>query len=147
MEVGPIALAHSDAPVSDTGLHWIRRAVDREIDLIVPYPAVFGAHHVLSSYYGYSSNDASRLLRNFLSIGRIHWVGAIDGDVSARGLAMSGDANTDGWDGLYAAVAQREGARTVLTIDDDFDRIDGIDGEVILSQAEFEQLEQYLAAL
>lgn len=117
------------------------------IDLVVPYPAVFGAHHILSSFYGYSNHDASRVLQNFQSIGRIHWFGAIDRQLSTAGLSVAGSANIEGWDGLYAATALQEGVSTVLTLGDDFDRVDGVESKVILSQDEFRQLDDYLNAL
>lgn len=44
-----------------------------EIDAVVPYPAVIGAHNVLTAYYGRSNAEASRLLQNFLDAERIHW--------------------------------------------------------------------------
>jgi hypothetical protein len=52
--------------------------------------------------------------------------------------------NIDGWDGYYAQVAVAEGVNTVLTIDDDFERVDDFDTEIILSTEEFRELNAFL---
>ena len=54
------------------------------------------------------------------------------------------EANVDGWDGYYAQVAIDEGVNTVLTIDDDFERFDVFDTEIILSPDEFSELNEFL---
>jgi hypothetical protein len=48
-------------------------------------------------------------------------------------------ANVDEWDGYYAQVAIAEGVNTVLTLDDDFERFNPFDTEVILSPDEFSE--------
>jgi predicted nucleic acid-binding protein len=143
-DVGVIALAHSDAPVRDTALSYVRDAIAGEIDAVVPCPAVFGAHTVLTTYYGYSNGDASRLLENFMDARRIRWYDGMSEAVVRNGLSRASDLNVDGWDGYYAQVAIDEGVTTVLTIDDDFERIDAFDTELVLSPAEYGQLDQYL---
>ncbi len=60
------------------------------------------------------------------------------------GLSWAGEANVGGWDGYYAQVAIDEGVSTVLTIDDDFERIDAFDTDVILSADEFSELNRFL---
>ncbi len=143
-DVGVIALAHTDAPVRDAALSYVRDAIAGERNAVVPYPAVVGAHTVLTTYYGYSNADASRLLGNFMDAKRIHWYDRMPEAVVRDGFARAGDANVDGWDGYYAAVAADEGVNTVVTIDDDFERFDDFATEVILSPAEFEQLNEFL---
>jgi predicted nucleic acid-binding protein len=125
-------------------LSYVREAIAGEIDSVVPYPAVFGAHTVLTTYYGYSNADASRLLQNFLDAKRIHWYDRMPEDVVRGGLSQAGEVNVDGWDGYYAQVAIDEGVKTVLTIDDDFDRFDTFDTEVILSSEQFAELNRFL---
>jgi len=44
----------------------------------------------------------------------------------------------------YAQVAIDEGVNTVLTIDDDFQRFDEFDTEIILSPEEFAELNRFL---
>jgi predicted nucleic acid-binding protein len=143
-DVGVVALAHTDAPVREAALEYVRAAVRGTIDAIVPYPAILGAHNVLTTYYGQSNADASRLLRNFMDAKRIHWYGDSSAAIVRAGLSQASDANVGGWDGYYAQVALDEGVNTVLTIDDDFERFDAFDTEIILSADEFEELNQYL---
>jgi len=145
-DVGVIALAHTAAPVRDAALSYVRDAIAGDIDAIVPYPAVLGAHTVLTTYYGRSNADASRLLQNFLDAKRIHWYDAISENVVRSGLSRSSEMNVGGWDGYYAQVAIEEGVETVLTIDDDFERFDVFDTEVILSHEEFRELNRFLEA-
>jgi predicted nucleic acid-binding protein len=143
-DVGVIALAHSDAPVRDAALSYVRDAIAGEVDAVVPYPALVGAHTVLTTYYGYSNADASRLMQNFMDAKRIHWYDSISEDVVQGGFSNASELNIGGWDGYYAQVAIDEGVDTVLTIDDDFERFDAFDTEIILSPAEYSELNQFL---
>lgn len=143
-DVGVIALAHTTAPVRDVALSYVRDAIAGEIDTVVPYSALFGAHTVLTTYYGYSNADASRLLQNFLDAKRIHWYDRMPEAVVRGGFSQAGEGNVDGWDGYYAQVAIEQGVNTVLTIDDDFERFDAFDTEVILSPDEFTELNKFL---
>ncbi len=143
-DVGVIALAHSTAPVRDSALSYVREAIAGEIDAVVPHPALFGAHTVLTTYYGYSNADASRLLQNFMDAKRIHWYDRMPHDVVRGGFSQASEVNVDGWDGYYAQVAIDEGVNTVLTIDDDFEKFDSFNTEVILSPDEFTELNGFL---
>lgn len=143
-DVGVIALAHTDAPVRDAALSYVRDAIAGEIDATVPYPAVVGAHNVLTTYYGRSNTDASRLLQNFMDAKRIHWYDGMPEDVVRSAFSRASSANVGGWDGYYAQVAIEEGVNTVVTIDDDFTRFDAFDTEVILSPSEFRELNRFL---
>lgn len=143
-DVGVIALAHTAAPVRDAALSYVQDAIAGDIDAVVPYPALFGAHTILTTYYGRSNADASRLLQNFMDAKRIHWYDKIPEDVVLNGFSLASDANVGGWDGYYAQVAIDEGVNTVLTIDDDFQRFDAFDTEVILSSKEFDELNEFL---
>lgn len=143
-DVGVIALAHGDTPVSDTALSYVRRGIAGEIDAVVPYPALFGAHIVLSNYYRFSNAEASQLMENFVRAKRIHWHKQMPEDVVRAGFIRAKEANIDGWDGYYAQVAIEEGAETILTLDDDFDRLDAVTAEVVLSSDEFATLNEFL---
>lgn len=143
-DVGVIALAHTDAPVRDVALSYVKDAITGDIDAVVPYPALIGAHNVLTTYYGRSNADASRLLQNFMDAKRIQWYGGMTEDIVRGGFSRAKEANVDGWDGYYAQVAIDEGVNTVLTIDDDFERFDVFDTEIILSPAEFSELNGFL---
>ena len=143
-DVGVIALAHTAAPVRDAALSYVQDAIAGDIDAVVPYPALFGAHTILTTYYGRSNADASRLLQNFMDAKRIHWCDEIPEEVVLSGFSLASDANVGGWDGYYAQVAINEGVNTVLTIDEDFQRFDAFDTEVILSPREFDELNEFL---
>lgn len=143
-DVGVIALAHTRAPVREAALSYVRDAITGDIDAIVPYPAVFGAHTVLTTYYGRSNAEASRLLRNFLDAKRIHWYDRLPETLVSDSLDNARTANVGGWDGYYAQVAIDEGANTLVTIDDDFERFDEFETEVILSSTEFRELNTFL---
>jgi predicted nucleic acid-binding protein len=143
-DVGVTALAHSDAPVRDSALSYVQRAIAGEIDAIVPCASVVGAHNALTSYYGLSNDRASTLMENFMSARRIHWYSGMTEDVVRGGLSRARRSNIGGWDGYYAEVAVSEGANTVLTIDDDFEKVGEVDSNVILSPEEFSELNEYL---
>ena len=143
-DVGVIALAHTEAPVRDAALSYVRDAIAGDIDAVVPYPALFGAYTVLTTYYGRSHADASRLLQNFMNAKRIQWYDGMPEDVVRGGFSQASDANVSGWDGYYAQVAVDEGVNTVVTIDDDFERFDAFDTEIILSSDEFSELNKFL---
>ena len=143
-DVGVVALAHSTAPVRDAALNIVRDAIAGDIDAVVPYPALFGAHHVLTAYFGCSNSTASRRLQNFMDAKRIHWYDRMPETVVRDGFSQASEANVEGWDGYYAQVAIEQGVNTVLTIDDDFERFDAFSTEVILSPEEFTALNQFL---
>jgi predicted nucleic acid-binding protein len=141
-----IALAHTTAPGRDSALSYVRAAIAGDITAVVPYPALFGAHTVLTTYYGHSNADASRLLQNLLDAKRINWDDEMPEDVVRGGLSRASDTNVGGWDGYYAQVAVDHGVNTVLTIYDDFERFDAFETEVILSPDEFSELNRYLGS-
>lgn len=143
-DVGVIALAHTESPVRGAALGYVQDAITGKIDAVVPYPALLGAHAVLTTCYGHSNSDASRLLGNFMDAKRVHWYDGISEDVVREGFSRARDTNVGGWDGYYAQVAIDEGVRTVLTIDRDFERFDAFETELILSPAEFSELNRFL---
>lgn len=143
-DVGVIALAHTEAPGSETAHSYIRDAIAGDIDAVVPYSALFGAHTVLTTYYGRSNAGASRHLQNFMDGRRIHWYDRMPEEVVRGGFAQARAGNTGGWDGYYAQLAIDEGVTTVLTIDDDFERFDEFATEIILSPEEFAELDRFL---
>lgn len=146
-DVSLIALAHAGTPVSDPALRYVRRAVNGEIDAVVPHAALIGAHHTLRNVYRFSNAEASRLVARFRDARRIHWYEGLPEDRLRDGLSLAGVANIDGWDGYYGAVARAEGVETVLTLDADFERVDGVACEVILDAGQFEALNEYVERL
>lgn len=81
---------------------------------------------------------------NFAESKRLYWYDQIPIDIVREGLACSAELNIDGWDGYYAQVAIEEGVQTILTTDDDFERVDGVSAKIILSDDEFARLNDYL---
>ncbi|WP_459190658.1 type II toxin-antitoxin system VapC family toxin [Halosimplex sp. J119] len=143
-DVDVIALAHTEAPGRDAALSYVRDAIEGDIDAVIPYPALFGAHTVLTTYYGRSNEDATRLLQNFMDAKRIRWYDGMPEDVVWEGFSRASEANVGSWDGYYAQVAIDEEVNTVLTIDDDFERFDAFDTEIVLSPDEFAELNEFL---
>lgn len=143
-DVGVTALAHSDAPVRDAALSYVRRAIIGDVDAIVPYASVVGAHNALTSYYAVPNARASKLMQNFMDARRIHWYDGMSEDLLREGFSLASETNVGGWDGYYAHIAIEEGVDTILTIDDDFEKIDGVRANVILSSDEFAVLNDYL---
>lgn len=144
-DVGVVALAHSGTPMSGTALEYVHAAIRSEIDAVVPYTVLFGAHHILRLDYGFSRAEATYVLTNFLDARRVNWYTGPTGTDSRKGLALAGEHNIDGWDGYYAHVAQVTGASTVVGLDDDFARIEELDVEIPLTDAERTRLHDYLA--
>lgn len=143
-DVGITALAHAGTPVSDTALSYVRRAIAGEIDAVVPYVSLVGAHHILTSVYGFSNEEASGLMQRFMDAQRVHWYDEIGESTVRAGFDCADKANIDGWDGYYTQVALEEGVETILTIDDGFRRVDGVSTKVILTPDEFADLNKYL---
>jgi predicted nucleic acid-binding protein len=143
-DVGVTALAHAGTPVSETSLSYVRKAISGEIDAVVPYASLVGAHHVLSSVYGFSNEEASGLMQRFMDAKRVHWYDEMPEGTVRAGFECAGKANIEGWDGYYAQVALEAGVETILTLDDDFRRIDGVSTEVVLTPDEFETLNDFL---
>lgn len=143
-DVGVTALAHAGTPVSETALSYVKRAISGDIDAVVPYASLVGAHHVLTSVYGFSNEKASGLMNRFMDANRVHWYDEMGVETVRAGFERASERNVEGWDGYYAQVAIEEGVETILTIDDDFRRIDGVSTEVVLSPEEFDELNEYL---
>lgn len=144
-DVGVVALSHSGAPMSGTALEYVRAAIRGEIDAVVPYTVLFGAHHILRLDYGFPRAEATYVLTNFLDARRVNWYTSPTGTGSREGIALAGEYNIDGWDGYYARVAQATDASTVIGLDDDFERVEGLDVEIPLTDAERTRLHDYLA--
>lgn len=143
-DVGPIALAHAEVPTSDVALEYVREAIHGALDAVVPYTGVLGAHYVLRNVYSMSTGRATDRLRNFLEARGVRWFGWPGAERCRSALRLAAEYNLDAWDGYYAHVARKTGAETVLTLDDDFDRVDGLTARVILSDDEFERLARFI---
>lgn len=146
-DVSLIALAHAGTPVSDPALRYVRQAVTGEIDAVAPHPALVGTQHILRHVYRFSNAEAARLMTQFRDARQIHWHEEIPESLLRDSLMLAGETNIDGWDGYYVAVARSEGVETILTLDDDFEDVDGVACEVILNPEQFETLTEYIGQL
>lgn len=143
-DVGVVALAHADTPVSGRALSYLRDAIRGDIDAIVPYPVVFGAHVVLTNYYGFSTGAVTEMMLNFMDSERIHWQEDMSEAVVRSALGRASALHIDAWDGYYGDVALTAEVTTVLTLDETLDSVAGVSTEVILSPAEFAILNDFL---
>jgi len=71
----------------------------------------------------------------------------LDVSLLDQSLDVAGSNNIEAWDGYYAEVVKDTGADKILTLDDDFDDVDGVDFEVVLNQNEFEKLSDFIDQL
>jgi len=146
IDVGVVALAHADTPVSDRALSCLRDAIRGDINAVVPYSVVLGAHAVLTGYYGFDNATAADMMLNFMDSKRIDWRERMSETDVRAALARSAELDIDAWDGYYADVALGDEVNTVLTLDDTFDGVDGVTTEVILSPAEYAILNDFLSS-
>ena len=146
-DVSLIALAHAGTPVSEPALQYVRQAVEGQIDAVVPHAALIGAQHTLRNVYRFSNAEAARLMTQFRDARRIHWCEDMPERLLREGLDLAGSENIDGWDGYYGAAAQREGVETILTLDDDFERVTDVTCEVLLDTEQFQTLTDYIESL
>ncbi len=65
-------------------------------------------------------------------------------DILRESLSILQDISIDGWDSYYARVAQITEANKIITLDDDFDKVPGLESDVILSKRQFRILDDYL---
>ena len=137
-------MAAAETATDDGAFTYVRQVIAGRIQAIVPHTSLLGAHHILSSVYRFSNDRASALMQRFMNANRIHRHEELAEDAVRAGFECAGEMNIDGWDGYYAQVAIEEGAETILTLDDDFDRIDELTAEVILSSEEFRTLDEFL---
>lgn len=143
---GVTALAHAGTPVSNSALAYVRQAIRGDIQAVVPYASLIGAQHILVGVYGFSAGNAAGILTRLLDAQRIHWYPGVDESLVRGGFDLVVEHNIDGWDGYYAAVALESGAKTILTLDDDFERVDGVETELLLGPDEFKELNEYLGS-
>ena len=88
-DVGVVVLAHSRTLMGGTALEYICDAIRGDLDAVVPYPVLTGAHHILYLDYGFSRDEATHVLTNFLSARRIRWYAGPDGLGTQHGLDLA----------------------------------------------------------
>lgn len=143
-DVGVVALAHAQTPVSAPVLDIIRAGVTGELDLVIPAPAIIGAHHVLTGVFGATDRDAARVLRNLLTAHNIRLYDDTSRPNLDSALENVETHNVDGWDGYYIRAYRQLNGGSLLTTDDDFASIGDVNDEIILTEEEFRELNTYL---
>lgn len=144
-DVSGLALALTDTPVSERYLEYVRKSIAGEVTGIIPNSVLIGTYHILRGVYNFSKADAERVITNLTDANRIQWYERISITQAEEGLKCARRYSIDGWDGYYVEIARETGA-TVLTTDDDFEDVDGINAEILLDDEDFERLNEYMAS-
>lgn len=112
-DVGVTALAHAGTPVSDAAFAYVRQAIAGEIDALVPYASLVGAHHVLTSVYGFASEDASTLMGRFMDASRVHWYDAMPAEAVRDGFdERDGRTSTGGTGSTRRSLSRKVSRRS-----------------------------------
>jgi len=146
-DVGALVLAVAETPVSDRAEDLLYASIRGDVESIIPPSAVIGAELILASHYGFSHDDAGFATQKLLKSTNVRYPAGPTQQTGNKGLMFTREYNMNGWDGYYAHLYVREGASTLLTIDDDFQDIDKINDEILLDEAEFKQLNDYLDSI
>ncbi|WP_157573465.1 hypothetical protein [Haloplanus natans] len=99
--------------VTLNALSYVKDAIEGTIDAVVPYPALFGSHMVLTNSYAFSNADASRLMENFADASRVHWYDEMTESTVRAAFDPAADHNIDGWDGYYSCSRRKPTALAV----------------------------------
>jgi len=127
IDVGVLAVGLSRNPATDYCLEVIEDAVRGRIRALIPYTVVFGAHYILTRFYGVIAEEANELLRNLLSSKRVVWYGHIDKDNVEKSLENTEKYNLDAWDGYILYLMETNQIRIIYTLDvEHFGRINWI---------------------
>lgn len=117
IDVGILAVGLSKNPAADCCLEVIEDAVRGRIRALIPYTVVFGAHYILTKFYGIPPKEANDLLRNLLSSQRIIWYGHIDGKSVEKSFENTEKHDLDAWDGYILHLMEANQIRIIYTLD------------------------------
>jgi len=117
VDVGILAVGLSKNPATDYCLELIEDAVRGRIRVLIPYTVVFGAHYILTRFYGVSPKEAGGLLRSLLSSKRIVWHGRIDKDDVEKSFENTENHDLDAWDGYVLRLMEANQIRIIYTLD------------------------------
>ena len=143
-DVSAIALSHAGTPVSDPALRYLKSAIRGEVIGILPSSAVIGAHHILRKAYHIRRDVASDILGNLQTARQLEWYESISSQLLNASLETTAETNINAWDGYYSQIVRETNADKILTLDDDFERVGGVDYEVLLTESEFTQLDEFI---
>lgn len=117
IDVGILAVGLSKNPATDYCLELIEDAVKGRIRSLIPYTVVFGAHYILTRFYGVMPKEANDLLRNLLSSKRVVWYGRINKDSVEKSLENTEKYDLDAWDGYILYLMEANQIRIIYTLD------------------------------
>jgi len=145
IDVGILAVGLSKNPATDYCLELIEDAVRGRIRALIPYTVVFGAHYILTGFYGVMPREANELLRNLLSSKRVVWYGHIDKDNVEKSLENTEKYNLDAWDGYILYLMEANQIRIIYTLDvEHFGKINWIKAFNPIPEEKMRELRSFL---
>jgi predicted nucleic acid-binding protein len=117
IDVGILAVGLSENPATNYCLELVEDAVKGRIRALIPYTVIFGAHYILSRFYGVMPKEANALLLNLLSSKRVVWYGRIDKNNVEKSLENTEKYNLDAWDGYILQLMEANQIRIIYTLD------------------------------
>jgi predicted nucleic acid-binding protein len=147
LDVHTIALAHGRGPHHETALSYIRRGMRGEIPVVVTMPTIVGSQHILHAFYNFSWDEAGRILLGFTESPAIHWYEGLSLETARSALRLSRKYGIEGWDAYTVAVARREGYPTIVTTDNDFEQVEGVSVEYVLTPEEAAELSEWYESI
>ncbi|MEM4165505.1 MAG: type II toxin-antitoxin system VapC family toxin [Nitrososphaerales archaeon] len=145
IDVGILAVGLSKNPATGYCLELIEDAVKGRVRALIPYTVVFGAHYILTRFYGVTTKEAVDLLRNLLSSKRIIWYGRIDKDHVEKSLENSEKYDLDAWDGYILHLMEANQIRIIYTLDSGhFSRVNWIKAVNPIPEEKMKELRIFL---
>lgn len=145
IDVGILAVGLSKNPATDYCLELIEDAVKGRIRVLIPYTVIFGAHYILTRFYGVIPKKANDLLRNLLSSKRIVWHGHIDKDNVEKSLENTEKYDLDAWDGYILYLMEENQIRMIYTLDvENFGKINWIKAVNPIPEEKMQELRIFL---
>jgi len=146
LDVSAVALSHAMTPYSRPALDYVQRGIAGEIEVVMPYEVLYGAQHQLEMRYNLSNPEASHRMLNLYAADSLRWV-SMDSDTANAGLHRSKNANIEAWDGFFAEMALQADTSAIVSLDNDFERIEGPRHENPLTPEQAKKLHQYIERL
>jgi len=145
IDVGVLAVGLSRNPATEPCLEVIEDAVRGRIRALIPYTVVFGAHYILTRFYGVQPREANDLLRNLLSSTKIVWHGTIRRSNVEGSLENTDAYGLDAWDGYILNLMEENKIRMIYTLDmEDFGSINGIKAINPVTEGKMRELHHFL---
>ena len=106
---------------------------------------VFGAHYILTRFYGVEPKEANNLLRNLLLSQRIVWYGHIDRNNVEKSFENTEKYDLDAWDGYILHLMEANEIRIIYTLDvEHFGKINWLKTINPVPDAKMQELRDFL---